>query len=384
MNNSDPAQTLEQRLSAGRLPAGEALRIAALVADQLRQLHDQGRAHGALTPAAISLGAASVRIQAPSATAGVTPYTAPELIEGRPADARSDIFSLGAIVYEMLTGRHAFDAATTQELAAALTGSAPASSGSTAVDRLVASCVAKSPNARFQRVQKLQLELRLLMTSIRRGAPGPAAVPEPAPPPTFALAPVMAPPPATYGFGDPAPAPVTIPDGAAPGQMQELEARMAHRFQEQERAVASVERVANEVLKALRSQPAPTSYGRSPSRGFADSHDSDPGSRVEQALAMLSDKIARIDLVVGTAVERIQKLEENLDAFDTDAAALRDSVTRDIRNFERALKQQSTAIESARTAMGQTDDLVERVVEALDSLQSMFITTSDDRTLIAS
>jgi hypothetical protein len=99
---------------------------------------------------------------------------------------------------------------------------------------------------------------------------------------------------------------------------------------------------------------------------------------------MLHDKIARIDLVLTTAVERIQKLDESLEAFDTDAAALRDSVTRDIRNFERMLKQQSTAIESARTAMGQTDDLVERVVEALDSLQSMFITPAEERSMIAS
>jgi chromosome segregation ATPase len=117
-------------------------------------------------------------------------------------------------------------------------------------------------------------------------------------------------------------------------------------------------------------------------RSFASSPlDGHSGGRIEQAIDELADRIARLDLVVGSAVERLQKLEENLDAFDTDAAALRDSVTRDIRNFERALKAQGTAIESARTAMGQTDDLVERVVEALDSLQSMFVTTSDERSL---
>jgi hypothetical protein len=169
--------------------------------------------------------------------------------------------------------------------------------------------------------------------------------------------------------------------------MQELENRMAYRFQEQDRAVASVERVANEVLKALRAQPPaapPPSYSQPAPRLFADTYDSDPAGRVERALQLLNDKIARIDMLLGTAVERLQKLEENLEAFDVDAAALRDSVTRDIRNFERALKQQSAAIESAKTAMGQTDDLVERVVEALDSLQSMFTTTTDDRTLAAS
>ena len=66
--------------------------------------------------------------------------------------------------------------------------------------------------------------------------------------------------------------------------------------------------------------------------------------------------------------------------YVTDAAALRDSVTRDIRNFERGLKAQNAAIESARTAMGQTDDLVERVVEALDSLQSMLV-APDERSM---
>ena len=45
---------------------------------------------------------------------------APELLQGRPADARSDVFSFGAILYEMLTGRHAFDGETPQALATAL------------------------------------------------------------------------------------------------------------------------------------------------------------------------------------------------------------------------------------------------------------------------
>jgi Protein kinase domain len=368
MNNSDTAQTLEQRLSAGRLPAGEALRIATLIAEPLRQLHDMGRAHGALCPAAVFL-TPGVQIQPPSATAGITPYTAPELLHGRPADARSDIFSLGAIIYEMLTGQRAFEAETQA-------GFAPPPTGNPAIDRLIAGCVAPSPDARFQRVQKLQLELKLLLTSMRRGAPSAAHTPAPAP--IAVAAPVLvAPVPAFVSE----PAPAAAANGIT-SQMQELETRMAHRFEEQERAVASVERVANEVLKALRAPAAPV-YSRPAGRSFSD-YESDPAGRVEKVLEMLSDKIARLDLVLGTAVERLQKLEQNLDAFDTDAAALRDSVTRDVRNVERALKQHSTAIESARTAMGQTDDLVERVVEALDSLQSMFVPTSDERAMAAS
>jgi hypothetical protein len=183
-------------------------------------------------------------------------------------------------------------------------------------------------------------------------------------------------------------------EAAAPAvhyQMQELESRIGARLAEQERAIASVAQVANEVLLALRQQqaaaapppPPPQQFHAyapppPPPRQYARSYNSEPyddysSMRLEKGVDAIGDRLARVDLVVGTMVERLQKLEEQFEAFDTDCAALRDSVTRDIRNFERALKTQSTAIESARTAMGQTDDLVERVVEALDSLQSMFV-----------
>ena len=356
MNNSDPAETLEQRLADGRLPVAEALRIAALLADQLRQLHDLGRSHGALTPAAIGLGN-GVELLAPEAFPDDVHYTAPEVALGQPADARSDIFSFGAIFYEMLTGRRAFADGTPP-------GSVPATSGNPSFDALVAACVAHSPEARFQRVQKLQFEIKLLWTAVRRGLPEDLIDPLPG--------------------TCPAAAPVSLSDPALSGAMLELEARMTRRFQEQERAAANLERVASELLKALRAQPAQVTYPRPPARLFSDSFDGEHAGRVEKALEMLNDKIARIDLMLGTAVERVQKLEQTLEAWDVDAAALRDSVTRDIRNFERALKQHSTALESVRTAMGQTDDLVERVVEALDSLQSMFSTTAEDRALAAS
>jgi hypothetical protein len=363
MNNLGPVNTLEQFLSAGSLPPGEALRIALAVAEQLRQFHDYGSVHGALTPAAIGMDG-RVQLQPPSATFAAPPYAAPEVLQGKPADARSDIYSLGAILYEMFTGR---------------TFNTVVVSGDPALDRVVANCVAASPDARYQRVQKLQLELKLLMATMRRGMPASAPAPILAPAPVPAPTPILAALPAPIML--PPPSPVPLPDNGFAGPLQELEARMAHRFAEQDRAVASVERVAQEVLKALRAQvpapaPPPALYSRPAARLFPDSFEGDPGHRVEQALEMLNDKIAR-------AVEHIQQLGEKLEAFDTDAAALRDSVTRDIRNFERLLKQQSAAVESARTAMGQTDDLVERVVEALDSLQSMFVTAPEHPAVLA-
>jgi serine/threonine protein kinase len=328
-----------------------------MLAEKLRRLHEYGSVHGGLTPETVAISGSYLELLPAREPAGITPYSAPEVAEGRPADARSDIFSFGAVFYEMLTGRRAFDGYSPE----------PAPSGSPAIDRLVAACVAASPDARFQRVQKLMLELKLLASAARRAAPTIADAPIPAAP-----IPTAPPPPA------PAPPPVA-------GPMREMESRISARLAEQERSVAGVAHIANEVLQALRRHqtgpiPPPVAPPRSRSRSYAsDSVDDRLVLRLEQAVDAIGDRVARLDLVVTTAVERLQRLEQQIEAFDTDAAALRDSVTRDIRNFERTLKAQGSAIESTRTAMGQTDDLVERVVEALDSLQSMFVSAPDER-----
>src|ERR1700722_5234042 len=100
--------SLAQRLAQGRIPSGEALRCATLLAESLRKAHDEGRVHGFLTPHAVWLNGLAVELAVPAGQPTVTPYTAPELLAGRLADRRSDIFSLGAILYEMLTGNRAF------------------------------------------------------------------------------------------------------------------------------------------------------------------------------------------------------------------------------------------------------------------------------------
>lgn len=367
---NSPMQMLADRMASERMPVGEALRIGTSIVDELRQLHEQGTVHGALTPGLIEITETGVQLYAAAEPGAASVYTAPEVAAGKAADARSDIFSFGAIFYEMLTGRTAFEDGS----------QTPAPSGSPAVDRLMRGCLAAPPDARFQRVQKLLLELKLLTNVARRG--GSASTPAAPVAPRAPHAPAVAPPP--------------VPVPSADSSMSDFERRIAARLEEQERSVASVAHVANEVLKALKEQQQPysapvrqpqallvhTPVPRMHSRSFSSSPlDGHPEGRIERAIDELADRIARLDLVVGSAVERLQKLEQNLEAFDTDAAALRDSVTRDVRNFERILKAQSTAIESARTAMGQTDDLVERVVEALDSLQSMFVNTSDEQSL---
>ena len=185
MNNAEsPAKskTLAQHLSEGRLPVQDGLRYAALLAEALRKIHDDGRAHGGVTPDVITLEEGGIELLPASPSAPrVTPYTAPEVAaQNRPADARSDIFSFGAIFYEMLTGRRAFAGEPESVLVASLCNSVAASTGSPAVDRLCGGCLAKDPAARWQRMQKIILELKLLTAAVKRTATQPAARRDPA------------------------------------------------------------------------------------------------------------------------------------------------------------------------------------------------------------
>jgi len=111
MTTMNAQRTLAQRLTEARIPVPEALHYAMSLAESLRKLHDAGKAHGSVSPSSIAVTATGLELipsLGPPAT--VTPYTAPEVLQGQPADARSDIFSFGALVFEMLTGKRAFDA----------------------------------------------------------------------------------------------------------------------------------------------------------------------------------------------------------------------------------------------------------------------------------
>ena len=163
-------KTLADRLSEGRLPASEALSYAMQLADSLRKLHDKGKVHGAVTPANVALAAGGVElVPAAEGSAGnITPYTAPEVVQGRAADERSDIFGFGAMLFEMLSGRRAFDGESRDALAASLTTAPTPSSGSPLVDRLVVPCLNKSPEMRSPRMQRVIMELKLLSVAARR------------------------------------------------------------------------------------------------------------------------------------------------------------------------------------------------------------------------
>src|SRR5689334_512480 len=141
MMNSTP-QTLAQRITAGRIPVAEGLQIAMSLAEQMRQWHDAGSAHGGLSPSAILLQGGGVQLLPPPGAQDAFLYHAPEVRQGAAADVRSDIYSFGAIVFEMLTAHRVSD----QQL--------PVGSGHAGIDRLVNGCVAASPDSRYQRMPK--------------------------------------------------------------------------------------------------------------------------------------------------------------------------------------------------------------------------------------
>src|SRR5207249_1775594 len=102
----------------------------------------------------------------PGTILGTFQYMAPEQLEGKEADARSDIFSFGALLYEMVTGQKAFQGRSQVGLMAAILEHhpAPLSSSQPALpvelDRFIAVCLAKDPEERFQSARELMRELK--------------------------------------------------------------------------------------------------------------------------------------------------------------------------------------------------------------------------------
>ncbi len=420
------SQTLAQCLSQGRIPVADALRYSMILAEALRKIHDGGRAHGAVSPATINLTGTGLELLPAPPIDDATSYQSPEVLAGRPADSRSDIFSFGAVVYEMLSGKRAFEGTDR---------SAMAPSGSPAVDRLVGGCVALDPAARIQRVQKVILELKLLAVSAARAAapvvprrdPGADAqlrseieqaemrlssrlqANEKAIAETQRLA------------GE-----VLNRDATAESAMRtellQLEARMASRFKASEKVVSDIQTTVSEVLHkepepmpdfALRGDIQQT---ESRVHGRLDQVEGRLASVLEQAEARYQNLVSQMEQRLAEALGRVEELErgqthekltdvasrvERLEQAEPPAPPVADTshieaqveqirqqmadfhemIAQDFQSFEKSLQTQSTAIESARTAMAQTDDLVERVVEALESLQATVLENSEDRAL---
>jgi hypothetical protein len=141
--------TLAQLLAHQELPPLEALRYAALLGEALRQIHADGRAHGALSPSAVVVTSEGLELL-PVGSEDARRFQAPEIAEGHAPDACSDIYSLGAILREMVN------------------------EGSPSLERLVSTCLAEDRAQRYQRIQHVLMELKLAAASERRAEGGPS------------------------------------------------------------------------------------------------------------------------------------------------------------------------------------------------------------------
>ena len=179
-------ETLRERLGRGPLPLRKAVEIAALMATGLAAAHDKGLVHRDVKPENVFLTADGqvkildfglARPEPAPTTAGETRaaitdagtvlgtvgYMAPEQVRAYPVDARADLFALGAVLYEMLTGQRPFDRPTTAETMTAILNEDPpdlvASRGSPALDRIVRHCLEKEPADRFQTARDVAFAL---------------------------------------------------------------------------------------------------------------------------------------------------------------------------------------------------------------------------------
>src|SRR6186713_2347251 len=189
-------ETLAHRLEKGAMPAADVLRIGAQIADALERAHRAGVVHRDLKPGNIMLtrsgaklmdfglaratgvvggsGSGSALTHSPTVAQPLTAegtiigtfqYMAPEQLEGKETDTRSDIWALGCVLYEMATGTRAFEGKSQASLIATIMHTDPrplrelAPATPESLDRLIRECLAKDPEERRQSAGDVRREL---------------------------------------------------------------------------------------------------------------------------------------------------------------------------------------------------------------------------------
>ena len=190
-------ETLSDRLLKGALPFEQVLRFGTQIADALDKAHRQGIVHRDLKPGNVMITKSGVKLldfglakamTVPGAGSGASltalptqhgsnltqegtilgtfQYMAPEQLEGKEADARTDIFAFGAVLYEMATGRKAFSGSSQASLISSIMGGEPAPISTVspmtppAFDRVVRTCLAKDPEDRWQTAHDVGVQLK--------------------------------------------------------------------------------------------------------------------------------------------------------------------------------------------------------------------------------
>jgi len=207
-------ETLAARLARGQIPLDQAMAYGIQIAEALDRAHRQNIIHGDLKPGNVMLTKTGAKLldfglarQLPAAVPqvsdsmtgaftmsaspvlGTLPYLAPEQLEDKRPDARTDIFSLGAVLYESVTQERAFPGDSYAAVIAAIMRSQPPSMAvirptPAALDRAVATCLAKDPDERWQNAGDLARELKWIAAG---GSLGPVDAPESRRPPRLRL-----------------------------------------------------------------------------------------------------------------------------------------------------------------------------------------------------
>jgi len=207
-------ESLQERLTKGPLPLDQVLLLGMQIADALERAHGAGIVHRDLKPGNVFVTERGVKLldfglaklhaaanQASQTQLGALPteqlsvsltgegmilgtfqYMAPEQLEGKEADARTDIFALGCVLFEMATGKKAFSGASQASLIGSIMHSTPAPVSTLAplsppaLDRVIATCLAKDPKDRWHTAHDLKLQLSWIAEGGSQvGVPAPVA-----------------------------------------------------------------------------------------------------------------------------------------------------------------------------------------------------------------
>src|SRR5262245_45793308 len=206
-------ETLSDRLGKGALPTDQVLRFGIEIADALDRAHRAGIVHRELKPGNVMLTKSGVKLldfglaklAEPSSSVvsglsmlpttprgsnltaegtilGTFQYMAPEQLEGKEADTRTDIFAFGSVLYEMATGRKAFSGASQASLITSIMGSHPEPISAIvpmtppALDRVVKVCLTKDPDERWQSAHDIANELKWIAEGSSAGIAAPTNV----------------------------------------------------------------------------------------------------------------------------------------------------------------------------------------------------------------
>jgi len=193
-------ESVADRIARGPMPLADVLRYGTQIAEALHRAHRAGVVHRDLKPANVMITKSGAKLldfglaksatidvavdgatmQKPLTTEGTIlgtfQYMAPEQLEGLDADARTDIFAFGAVLYEMTTGQRAFDGKTKTSLIASIVGSMPTPASEimpvspAALDHVIAKCLAKDREDRWQSAHDVAEELKWIATTSASGS----------------------------------------------------------------------------------------------------------------------------------------------------------------------------------------------------------------------